>query len=105
MSEKFPLDHTLLLTSSSAERRAEVLRVDEERAAARQRELDSQSELTSHPQERIRIWERLHALQLPVAPTHPLVAVIAAQTSLSTRDIRDEQQRRKAQHEPEESGA
>jgi len=45
-------------------------------------------------QERIQIWERLHALRLPRAPDHVLVQVIARQTRLSIGQVQDEQQRR-----------
>jgi hypothetical protein len=95
MSTDFVLDGTVMLTSGVNERRAQVQRAEEEQAALRRRELDSQCNQASDPQERIQIWERLHALRLPVAATHPLIAVIAKQTHLSVREIHDEQQRRR----------
>jgi hypothetical protein len=44
--------------------------------------------------ERIRIWEQLHALRLPRASGHALVSVIAAQTRLTIGQVHDEQRRR-----------
>ena len=94
MHVKLVYDPTVMLTGTIAERRAAVLRADEERAAERRRELDLQTSPANGPQERIRIWERLHALRLPILATHPLVAVIANDTELTTRDVETEQRRR-----------
>lgn len=80
--------------ASIADRRAAVQLADLERAETRLREIESQASFIHSPEERIRIWERLHALSLPKAATHPLVAIIAAQTNLTAGDIADEQQRR-----------
>jgi hypothetical protein len=49
---------------------------------------------SSGPDQRIRVWERVHALTLPVNPEHPLIRVIAAGTNLSVADVRGEQRRR-----------
>jgi hypothetical protein len=92
---KLVFDPAVVLTGSVAERRAAVLLADEERAIARRRELDMQTSPAKDPQERIRIWERLHALRLPVLATHPLVAVIANDTELTRSDVETEQQRRR----------
>ncbi len=80
--------------------RAAALREEQERAHARRLELDSQFSAVKDPQERIRIWERLHALQLPVSPAHPLVRVIAEHTHLRPSDVKEEQQRRRALSRP-----
>jgi hypothetical protein len=96
MRAKFDFDDTLVLTHTGNDRRIEAARVEAERAASRQLEIDAQSEGSSSPQERIRLWERLHALNLPQGGTHPLIAVIAQQTSLSLLDVQGEQQRRLA---------
>lgn len=77
--------------------RAAARRADEERAQARLRELELQTSASSSPEERIRIWERRHALRLPASAGHPLVSLIAAQTHLTARAVRDEQQRRGGQ--------
>lgn len=83
------------LSANAGERRAQVLREEQERAETRRRELEEQSSAAHLPGERIRIWERLHALRLPASEAHPLVEVIAAQTHLSVSDVRKEQQTRR----------
>jgi hypothetical protein len=62
----------------------------------RQQELGEQSSPLSTPADRIRIWERVHQLQLPHSPNHRLVSVIAAHTNLSVEDVRAEQRLRAA---------
>lgn len=99
-----PFDPTLTLTANPAERRQMAQRAELERAELRQREIDAQRAPHALPQERIRIWESLHALRLPLAQEHPLVAIIANQTQLSIDDIKDEQGRRASQHEAGASG-
>jgi len=74
--------------------RAAVRRAEEERVQARLRELELQTSSTCSPEERIRVWERRHGVRLPVSAGHPLVSVIAADTHLSPRAVRDVQQRR-----------
>ena len=82
---------------AASDHRVAVLRADQEREHARRRELELQASPGTEPQERIRIWERLHAVRLPVAETHPLVIVIANQTQLKVREIKEEQRRRRVQ--------
>ena len=68
--------------------------MEEERQEARRSALAEQVSIHHSARERIDIWERLHALRLPSQPSHPLLKVIAKQTSLSVQDIVQEQQRR-----------
>jgi hypothetical protein len=89
---------------ATSDRRVAVQRAHQEREQARRRELESQASPCIDPQERIKIWERLHGLQLPVDETHPLVAVIANQTHLKVRDIKEEQRRRCAQGDSSDLG-
>ncbi len=96
MSIDLTLDQTLLFASTANQRREMMQRAESERAEARQRELDSQWSPATPPDERIRIWENLHALLLPQTPDHPLLAVIAKHTHLSLGDIRHEQERRRS---------
>lgn len=79
---------------SVSDRRAQVQREEQERAAERQRQIASQCSPLNEPQDRIRIWEQLHGLRLPLAATHKLVRVIAMQTELSVQQVHDEQLRR-----------
>jgi chromatin segregation and condensation protein Rec8/ScpA/Scc1 (kleisin family) len=96
MYSKSDFDPSSMFLATPAERRAAMERADQERAEARRRELDEQTSMNNDPRQRIQIWERLHALQLPVTAAHPLVSVIAKQTNLTIREINDEQQRRSA---------
>jgi hypothetical protein len=77
-----------------AEHRRRVQQDADERAAQRGVELESQASPMKDAQERIVIWERLHALRLPRAAGHVLVKVIAKQTRLTVAEVREEQQRR-----------
>jgi hypothetical protein len=78
------------------ERRAKVRREQDERAAERQQQIALQSSPLSDPDERIRLWEKLHALTLPRSAAHRLLHVIAAQTNLSIQEVGAAQQRRVA---------
>jgi hypothetical protein len=100
MYSKSDFDTSSMFLATPAERRAAMERADQERAEARRRELDEQTSMNNDPQQRIQIWERLHAVRLPTTAAHPLVSVIAAQTHLTVRDITDEQQRRAAPRAP-----
>jgi hypothetical protein len=79
-----------------AERRAQIEHQNQERAAERQQQIALQSSPLSGPEERIRLWEKLHALDLPRSAKHKLLRVIAQQTGLSIQDVLDVQQRRAA---------
>lgn len=79
---------------NSADRRAAIQREELQRLEARKEELASQSAPGNSPEQRIRIWERLHALSLPKSAAHKLVRVIASQTELSVQAVLEEQRRR-----------
>jgi len=88
---------------NTSDRRAAVQREELERATARKEQLASQSSPLHGPEDRIRIWERLHALNLPRSGTHKLVRVIAAQTELSVQQVQEEQRRRAGAQDAGES--
>lgn len=79
---------------SAAEHRQKVQQAALDRAAQRDRDLESQASSIKEPHERIEIWERLHGLLLPRAPDHVLVKVIAKQTRLTVGQVHQEQMRR-----------
>ena len=79
-----------------AERRAHIEHQNQERAAERQQQIALQSSPLSGAEERIRLWEKLHALDLPRSSKHKLLRVIAEQTNLSIQDVLDAQHRRAA---------
>ena len=107
MHSKSNFDPTSLLGQTADERRATALRIEEERQEARRSALAEQVSIHNSASERIVIWERLHALRLPSQPSHPLLKVIAKQTSLTVQDIIQEQQRRSqaANHTSDASSA
>jgi hypothetical protein len=63
----------------------------EERATQRQQELAVQRSELNPPAVRIRAWEKLHGLQLPLDPTHPILEVIAVGTRLTLAEVHAEQ--------------
>jgi hypothetical protein len=80
--------------STGGEYRRKIREAEQERATLRADELASQVSPMKHPEERIRIWERLHALRLPRSSSHVLVRVIATQTHLTIGQVHEEQRRR-----------
>jgi hypothetical protein len=74
--------------------RARIVAFQAEAAERRQQELLEQRSSTNTPASRIRLWEKLHQIDLPRSPSHRLIDVIAAQTGLTSEDVRDEQRLR-----------
>ncbi|MFI4891027.1 MAG: hypothetical protein ACHQIL_10890 [Steroidobacterales bacterium] len=74
--------------------RARLMHQQAENAARRKLDLAAQSSRLNSAEERIRIWERLHEVNLPRDPAHRLVEIIATNTGLTDTDVRDEQRRR-----------
>jgi hypothetical protein len=94
VSTRLPPDPLYATAGGAAEHRRRVQLDAQERAALRESELESQASPIKNPQERIGIWERLHALRLPRGSEHVLVKVIARQTRLTVGEVHQEQQRR-----------
>ena len=67
--------------------RARLVHQQAESAERRRSDLAEQSSRLKTAEERIRIWERLHEVNLPRDPAH---------TGLNGEDVRDEQRRRAA---------
>jgi len=80
--------------SNGGEYRRKIREAEQQRAALRADELAAQVSPTKDAEERIRIWERLHALRLPRSSGHVLVRVIATQTRLTVGQVNEEQRRR-----------
>ncbi len=76
--------------------RARLIRDQAEAAERRRLDLAEQSSRLKTAAERIRIWERIHEVNLPRDSAHALVGIIASNTGLTDADVRDEQQRRAA---------
>lgn len=89
--------HSVSLSAlDSGDHRAAILRADEERAAERLTQIRAQSSTLATPVERIRLWEALHGLNLPLRAGHKLLQVIADDTALSVEQVNDERERRSA---------
>jgi hypothetical protein len=71
--------------------RARIARRQAELAEMRQRELLEQTSIVNSPDLRIRIWERLHEITMPLDANHRLLRVIAAQTGLTIAQVQTEQ--------------
>ena len=74
--------------------RARLVHQQAEAAERRRLDLAEQSSCLKTAGERIRIWERIHEVNLPRDSAHNLVEIIAANTGLTEAEVREEQQRR-----------
>lgn len=76
--------------------RARLIHQQAEAAERRRQDLAEQSSRLKTPEERIRIWERIHEVPLPRDSAHRLMEIIAANTGLTSEDVREELKRRAA---------
>jgi hypothetical protein len=58
------------------------------KAAERRVELEELRSDLKSPEQRVRAWERVHGLTLPLDPNHPIVDVIAIKTRLTLEQVR-----------------
>jgi hypothetical protein len=58
-----------------------------ERAAKRRGELEELRSDLNSPEQRVRAWERVHKLTLPLDPNHPILDVIAIKTRLTMEQV------------------
>jgi hypothetical protein len=72
---------------SLADRRAQAEHEQQQRMLERQQQIALQASPLKTAEERVRLWEKLHALTLPRSPTHRLLRVIAEQTELSLEQV------------------
>lgn len=98
------LEHPSLAGEPNADFRARIARRQAEAAEIRQRELLEQASSVNSPDLRIRIWERLHEIALPLDAGHRLLSVIAAQTGLTMAQVRTEQHNRANPPSPPPAG-
>lgn len=85
------LEHLSYAGEANADFRARIARRQAEIAELRQRELIEQASSINSPDRRIRIWERLHEITMPLDASHRLLGVIAAQTGLTVAQVQTEQ--------------
>jgi hypothetical protein len=88
------LEHLPFAGEPNADFRARIARRQAEAAEVRQRDLLEQTSTINSPDLRIRIWERLHEITMPLDTTHRLLGVIAAQTGLTVVQVQTEQYNR-----------
>jgi hypothetical protein len=72
-----------------------LAREEHERSERRRQDLAEQRS-NLNPPVRIRTWERVHQLQMPSDPAHPILDVIAVNTRLTLEEVREEQRARAA---------
>ena len=83
-----PSYHNAVADSGSlADRRAQLEHEQQQRMAERQQQIALQSSPLSSAEDRICLWEKLHALSLPRSPTHRLLHIIAVQTDLPLEQV------------------
>lgn len=88
------LEHLPFAGEPNADFRARIARRQAEAAEVRQRELVEQASTINSPDLRIRIWERLHEITMPLDAAHRLLGVIAAQTGLTMAQVQAERHNR-----------
>jgi len=94
MESKLPYGVRPGVGESNEEYRTRVARLQAEALERRQREVEEQASPQNDPPTRIRIWERIHEIELPRSPTHRLIGVIAADTGVSRNEVLAEQSKR-----------
>jgi hypothetical protein len=67
-----------------------------ERMEKRRVEQAEQCASSSTPETRIRAWEKVHGLRLPLNAAHPIVSVVATETHLTVAEVQEEQRARAA---------
>jgi hypothetical protein len=84
--------------------REQAARAEEEKAELRRlKSAELHSDVNS-PEMRIRAWEKLYELRLPVDANHPVLDVIAHSTHLTLDQVRDEQRARAARSRSDHEG-
>lgn len=94
MSERKSYHDAISDPGTLADRRAQFEHEQQQRLAERQQQVALLSSPLSSADERIRLWERLHALALPRSPTHKLLRIIAQRTAIDLAQVLEVQQRR-----------
>jgi len=77
--------------------RARQAVLEDARLQQRQLDLEGQRSNYNPPDVRIRHWEKLHGLRLPMDAEHPVLDVIAISTRLTLAEVQGEQLARRMQ--------
>ena len=78
------------------EHRARIALEAAERREKRRAEQAEQCASSNAPEMRIRVWEKVHGLRLPLDAAHPIVTVVATETHLTLAEVQEEQRARRA---------
>ena len=62
-------------------------------AAKRQLEFEELRSDLNSPEQRVRVWEKVHGLSLPRDPEHPILDLIATKTRLTLQEVREVQRK------------
>ena len=100
MIENRPYRPAVNDSDSIVDRRSQIEREEQLRMVERQQQIALQSSPFSTAEERVRQWEKLHALGLPRSPSHKLLRVIAEQTELALEQVLEIQRKRFAPPAP-----
>lgn len=73
---------------------------ESERAELKRLDVEAQSSPSNSIDLRIRAWEKVHRLSMPLDPGHPVLVAIAAATQLTLEEVQDEQRLRCARRAP-----
>jgi hypothetical protein len=94
MVERMSYHGAIADPGSLADRRAQFEHEQHQRMEERKQQMALLSSPLSSADERIQLWEKLHALALPRSPTHKLLPIIARQTEIDLAQVLEVQQRR-----------
>jgi hypothetical protein len=87
---------TATATELLSDHRERLAMEEEKRVEQRTRQIEELRSEFNSASARIRAWEKMHGLSLPVSPTHPVLEIIAASTGVPLTALREEQQARLA---------
>jgi hypothetical protein len=93
MIERKAYHHAISDPGSLVDRREQFEHEQQQRIEERKQQVALLSSPLS-ADERIRLWEKLHALALPRSPTHKLLPIIAQQTAIALSEVLEVQRQR-----------
>ena len=94
MIDRKSYHHAISDPGTLADRREQFEHEEQQRIDERKQQVALLSSPLSSADERIRLWEKLHALALPRSPTHKLLPIIAQQTAIDLAEVLEVQQQR-----------
>ena len=74
--------------------RARIERAQLDAAERRRQTLVDQSSPQHSNEARVRTWEKLHQVRLPLSPEHAVLVIVAQQTGMALADVQEVQRQR-----------